>query len=527
MGRKVFVIGLDAATFDIISPMVERGELPTFKKLMDEGSWGNLESTIPYLTPPAWTSSLTGVNPGKHNVFDFFKRNDNSIQPVPVNAKDRKLPMIWSLASNQGKTTGIFNVPITYPPDKIDGFMISGMGTPKSAQNYIEPRELKMQLEKAFPFLKEGPKCLSIDCRFLIDGDEDGFLQNLYEVTDRQEKIFSKLYQDYKPDFFMFVFDDLDRLQHFFWRYLDETHSLYEASAPSYLKAAIPNYYKRIDSSIKNILSLLDDNTTVIIYSDHGFGALEKDVYINQFLKKHRLLKTKAEREFKILVKKTLNPILNNRFTIWEGDADRIDPGRTIAYFDSLSGQNIKIIRQNCTATSYEEICSRLIKLLLNIKDPNTGQNIIRKVHRREDIYHGPCVENAPDLVIECEERYCLQTGFNKNIVSKAQQYGIVRSGDHRRNGMFICWGPNIRHNANCSLSIFDMMPTMMYILGLEIPRYVDGKVATEIFDVDFLGSHPIKFTDDTFDTYTYEGHDYTKEEAKEITDKLKGLGYL
>jgi len=537
MANKVFVIGLDGATFDIILPLVERGDLPTFKKLMDEGSWGNLESTIPYLTPPAWTSSVTGVNPGKHNIFEFFKRNE-SFDSLAVNSTDRHCPAIWNVLSDHGKVVGVFNVPITYPPEPVNGFMITGMGTPLRSKDFVYPVNLKDEIEEIEKEFSKGYLSLCVDHAYLNKGDEQGFLYELYDITRRQERILRYLYNKFRPDFVMTVFDELDRLQHFFWRYMDKEHILYDPGKPDQIKMAIFDYYKLLDEIIGRLVSTLGDDTTVVIYSDHGFGPLEKEVYINQFLKKKRLLKTKFKIEMRLLMKGVLNRIFKNKFIIWEdGLNTRIDWTRTKAYMDALAGQSIKINQKGNEKYTRESTYHDVIDALLSLKDPSTGETIIINIHKREDIYSGPYVPNAPDLFLECKDGYWLSLGFKKELVSITGYYSsfgselsklaVIRSGEHRREGIAIFWGKPIRCSKIEKMDIVDITPTLMYILGLKIPDYVDGRVVEEIFEPDFIKKRPIEFTSEEFGACVNEPRDYSSKEAREVTERLKGLGYL
>ncbi len=145
---RVIVIGLDGATFDLILPWVKEGCLPTFKRLMEEGVWGELKSTIPPLTGPAWSLFMTGKNQGKHGIFDFMVRNPEGYDWITINATFRKGRSFWNFLEEEGRRAIVFNVPVTYPPEHGKGAMVSGFLTPPGAEDFIFPPELGKKLEK-------------------------------------------------------------------------------------------------------------------------------------------------------------------------------------------------------------------------------------------------------------------------------------------------------------------------------------------------------------------------------------------
>src|ERR1700745_805664 len=136
---KIVIIGLDSATGDLIRPWADQGLLPNLRKISENGVSGELESAIPPLTPPAWTSFMTGKNPGKHGIFHFLEPQPGSYAMRYANAGSRRSPTIWQLLSSAGRNVGTVNVPFTYPPEQIQGFQISGMDTPSEKSPFIHP----------------------------------------------------------------------------------------------------------------------------------------------------------------------------------------------------------------------------------------------------------------------------------------------------------------------------------------------------------------------------------------------------
>lgn len=549
--NKIVIIGLDGATWNVVHPLISRGKLPAFRRLIENGSYGNLNSTIPPLSAPAWTSAFTGVNPGKHNIFDFFTIRNDTYELRNVTSNDRKVPAIWNILDAYKMTSGIFNIPMTYPPEAVNGFMVAGLGTPDTNSNFIYPLFLKEELKRYLHGLH-----FSIDVGTIMGGKEDAFLDELYKVTNMQEKAVHYLYNKYQPDLFMAVFDELDRLQHFFWRHMETNHPLHDRKRSQKYQDVIEDYYQHLDMVIKRFLDTLSEDTTVIIVSDHGFGGLHKDFYINKYFHDIGILKLKPGPPvaFNTELLRTIKTTLK-KFTYRMGIGrwvDRIVPDwlrlksltptvdtglgnidwqQTKAYFCSLSGQNIWInlkYRQPEGiiewGKEYESLRDQLIEKLYAIKDPETSQCIIRKVYKRDEVYIGDFVSNAPDLIVEMADGYIMQIGLASEMLMPATQYKLYRSGSHRQHGIFIVCGKDIKRNYLIhNAEVIDIVPTVLYLLDKQIPDYIDGKVLTGIFD-KWLNRVKYKAI---YGKRTDVIHYVSEDEEAKIMERLKGLGYM
>lgn len=549
--NKIVIIGLDGATWNVIYPLISKGKLPTFRYLIENGSYGNLNSTIPPLSAPAWTSAFTGVNPGKHNIFDFFTIRNDTYELRNVTSNDRKIPAIWNILDTHGMTSGIFNIPMTYPPEAIDGFMVAGLGTPDINSNFIYPSSLKEELKRYLHGLQ-----FSIDVGTIMGGKEDAFLDELYKVTDMQEKAVHYLYNKYQSDLFMVVFDELDRLQHFFWRHMETNHPLHDLKKSQKYHDAIENYYQHLDIVIKRFLDTLSEDTTVMIVSDHGFGGLHKDFYINKYFHDIGILRLKPRppvafnTQLVRTIKTTLKQLtyrmgigrwvdrivpdwmrLKSLTPTVDTGLGNVDWQQTKAYFCSLSGQNVWVNlrgRQPEGIIEHGKECEslrdHLIEKLYAVKDPETSQNIIRKVYKREEIYTGDFVSNAPDLIIDMADGYVMQVGLAPNMLMPAMQYKLYRSGCHRQHGIFIAIGKDIKKNHQVqNAEIIDIIPTVLYLLDKQIPTYMDGKVLTNILNKDLKRVEYQAIQSQRTDTI----HDISEDEEAKIAERLKGLGYM
>ncbi len=534
--RRVLVIGLDGATLDLIVPWAARGELPTFSWLMGEGAHGHLKSTMPALTPPAWTSSLTGKNPGKHNIFDFFVHERGSYKRRIVSARDRKSKAVWNILSECGKKVGVFNVPITYPPEEVKGFMVTGMLTPYVANNFTYPFELKDELLKMVGYRIEK------NLGDLLKGNEVDFLKNITETTENKNKALLYLLKKFEWDLFVGVFDALDSLQHFFWKYIDEQHPQYKELSTLPLRDAILNHYKQLDRLIAEILGTIEKEGSVIIYSDHGFGPLYKDVFLNNWLEEKGFLKLRWNvqglrlRLYKkntILPTKIKNRLVKDHFK-YSKLISAINWKATKSYFFSLSGQAIRLnvkAREPggmiAAGEEYENVRDLLVQELQELKDPETGEALVEKVFKREEIYSGDFVENAPDLLLSMKEGYTLQEGFGKDLIMPATQRHAIRSGTHRANGILFMKGKGIRKGVFIeSAEVVDIAPTLLYMMGLPVPHDMDGKVLKETFETKYLDENPIQYCRET--AYREKANvGFSQAETEEVEKRLRGLGYM
>ena len=533
--RKVFALGLDGATLRRIRPWVSQGELPHFERLMREGVFGPLHSTTPPLTPPAWTSSVTGKNPGKHNIFDFFKPDPKSYERRIVSVHDRKSKAVWNILSEAGKRVGVFNVPITYPPERVNGFVVTGMLTPSGESDFAYPPELKEELMSRVGYRME------VDLRSLVKGEEHQFLKGLSEATENRKEALFYLLERSEWDFFIAVFEALDLAQHFFWRYLGGNDGGQGSSDPK-LRQAIRDHYKEMDALLGRLFESLDDRCALLVYSDHGFRPLRKDVFLYNWLEERGFVRLKRNWEgFKVRALKArafpmrwvkglfLKDHLGHSHSV-----AAIDWTKTKAYFFSLSGQSIRVNLKGREAegvvergVDYERVCERLRKELSELRDPETHELVVEKVYTREEIYKGDFVENSPDLVVETREGFGLQEGFGAELMMEARQFQTPRSGDHHREGIFMLMGPGIRKGAQLeSAEIIDIAPTILYLMGLPVPRDMDGKVVQGAFEEHYLETNPIEFCEETKQGEEGE-YEYSEEEREEMERRLKALKYM
>jgi len=488
--RKVIIIGLDGATFDLIKPWTKEGKLPNFEKLIKEGCHGELESTIPHVTPPAWTSITTGKNPAKHGIFEFMgmERTDDEWEFRLYTSKNKKTKEIWDYLGN--KKSIVINLPLTYPPYKINGLMVTGMLTPDTDSNFTYPKELKKEILKLFPSYR-------IELNWNeYKGKKQKFLKDLYKMTEERIKLF---WHFFKMDwqFFFFVFVGTDRIQHIIW---DDNELL--------------KYYMYIDKFVGELIKKINnENTYLFLVSDHGFSKVKKEVYINTFFVQEGYLSLKIkhgrivhrvgisrEALSELVVKSGLNrfyiklppKILNFIRKNLPGKSNPVyDFDLKISKAVMMGMGNIYITKEN------NGLKEEIIKKLENLKDPDTGERVIEKVFKKEEIYRGRFINKAPDLIILPKKGYSLIYKLSDVPIKNPQ----FKKADHALNGIFLAYGPDIKHGIMIeNAKIYDIAPTILHIFGLPISKDIDGKVLKEIFEGNSeFAKRKLKYVDPSY----------------------------
>lgn len=517
MKPRVLLIGLDGATPQLLFPWAKEGKLPNLSKLIESGASGNLKSTIPPMTAPAWTSFMTGKNPGKHGIYHFIEYQHNTYDYRVISSKDVKSKTLWRILSDLGKQVCVMQVPITFPPEIVNGFIVSeGLTTPGQNSIFTHPKELKEELQRDFDF-----KLTSTEKYY--DGNEEAFIADLNYVEDRKAQATIHLMKKYDWDFFMVVYTITDPMQHFFWKYMDTTHPGYDLKKAEKYGDAILNSYTKLDGIVGDMLKNVDDSTTVIIMSDHGFGSLYNEVHLNKWLKDRGLLKLKEKKDtsvtkywisrsgltretvqtlfLKFGLKKILKVIPNNLKKSMPSHytPSEVDWSRTKAYsfathglmYINLKGRNPDGIVE--AGEEYERLRDYIIRELLLLKDPDTGKNIVEKVFRNNELYFGPHVNKAPDLFVLTDMTYqnigrlddtLIKPSWRLDDADLSGKLSILNkqrtlsSGNHRINGIVIMRGENIKKNTKIdNAEITDIAPTVLNLMGLKVPADMDGKI--------------------------------------------------
>jgi predicted AlkP superfamily phosphohydrolase/phosphomutase len=552
MSKKVLVIGLDGATLDLIIPWVNEGKLPVFAKIMKEGAYGELESTIHPMSSIAWPS------------FDVTEQLSNSYEIRFTSGASRFGKTVWKILSDAGKTVGVINVPMTYPPEEVNGYIISGMDSPGIDSNFIYPKELWDEIRE-----KVGEYCIEHG-NPMGNKSLDEFAKEVRSTLEQRYAVFNYLRKSHPTDLSVTVFVAPDRVHHFFWKYMEEEKLSKGVKETSKYCNVILHTYQRLDAIIGELIESLDNNTISIIMSDHGAGPIRKLVNLNAWLNTQKLLRLKDKsngkfnlferlREAPFLMAKTgwrtLKRYLPDRYKSWLRNLlprtrnrlitylflSRIDWSSTKAYSIGYFGDiriNVKGREPQGTVNpgaEYEKLREELIAKLEELRDPDTGEQMVEKVYKREELYHGSQVHKASDLIIKWNG-YRYKSRLNLEIDDKVSASQIIIdpskyskiSSIHKLNGIFMAYGKDIKHGINIEgAHIMDLAPTFLYLLGEPVPEYMDGKVLTDILREDFLSNTPIRYRKTGQDDTWQQRGTYTDEETEKIRRRLQGLGYI
>ena len=564
---KVMVIGLDGATFDLIEPWAQAGHLPTFRRLMAEGAYGSLHSTIPPMTAPAWTSFMTGKNPGKHGLYDWIYRLGDNYGVSPVTAAHCQEPTLWSLLSNAGRRVCVINVPMTFPPTSVNGAMISGLPAPSTQVTITYPPDLLEEIEE-----KVGEYLLYPDPgQAYSDSGVDAFLDNLYRTAETRLRVLDYLRAGEGWDFCMLVLNGTDTVQHAMWKYMSADHPQHHPGKREKYGDAILRYFQYVDEALDRIVTGLDDSTTLVIMSDHGFGPFHKFIHLNNWLRQQGWLQIKSTPwasvksglfglgltpmgVYNLLMRLGLGAfkrevvrgkgqgLLKKLFLSF----DDVDWQRTTAYSLGNVGQIYLNVRgrepQGCVEPGepYEAMRNEIIECLRQLRDPETGEQVVEVVYRREEVYWGQKVEGAADIVFIPTRLEYFGFGeyeFGSHEIIESVTRGI--SGTHRLNGVVMLWGAAASTGVHLrDAQILDLAPTILRIMGEPVPEDMDGQVLTQALSPEYAGVWPTGGLPETGSTSpasaavgdafgAAEVEHLTDEDKELIASRLRGLGYV
>jgi len=557
--NKVLVIGLDAATLDVIRPLMEKGRLPTFQRLSQEGASGALMSTIHPLSPPAWTSFITGKNPGKHGIYDFVVHKPDSYELEYTYGGMRNGASLWRLLSDAGKKVVVLNVPMTYPPEKVNGVLISGFDAPGTDSEFIYPPGLFDEITRHV-----GPYQL----RDYPQGHTPAsFLGQLESLFAFRKKLTHYMMDHYPWDFFMMVFGETDLVQHAYWQYTDPKFQTISDAEREKFGNVIQDTYIKMDGMLGEILDKLSNDVTLIIMSDHGAGPCYKAVFINKWLEEKGWLSYKDTnrslgfldviKEMHRLIKNTIPPAgLEWMKRTFPGLRQKvkskivfsdIDWSRTKVWSFGRESTNLFInvkgkFPQGTVepGEEYEKVRDEVAEALKGIVDPDTGQPAVSEIYRGGDVYHGDCMGNAPDLLVTWRDhQYTSWPGYNdrdREIFEPSLQHSdfsdwseLQKGGNHRPNGVLFMKGQAVKKGTEVQgARIIDLAPTILHLAGVPVPADMDGRVLKEALEASYLDRNPLRFTEAVSGEKVGAAPPaYSDEDAARVEERLRSLGYI
>lgn len=568
---KVAVIGLDGATVGLIDTWVKEGKLPNLTGLMRKGVHGRLESVPNMNSAPAWTSMMTGKNPGKHGIYYFYEKIFGTYDIRYLNGGDRKSETIWTILSRAGKKVGVINVPMTYPAEEVNGFIIAGVDAPGiDSPGAVYPAHLHNDLVN-----KINNYVIQPGMPGLVAANKlDEALERGFQAIDARLEASLYFMNKFAWDFFMVVFCEIDAAQHLFWKYMDADYAGYDHEGAKKYGDVIYKFYKKCDDALGKLLSALPPDTTVIIHSDHGAGPAEKGpCYLNSFLEHIGVLEFKKgnshglkgnfagfkrcffQKAFTLVQKHTSRQTKEKLLKLFPKLRDKVETGR---FFSNINWSKTRMFGESSRielwvnqkgrekygivepGDGYDQLINYVTRELYRWRDPQTGKKVVRKVLRKEEIYHGDYAHTAPDLLIL----------FNNDLIVSGIAFGDEESdeliifetsedtenldnisGVHTDNGFYLISGKNIKKNIRFDgVSILDLAPTILSLMEQAIPSDMDGKVilnALEDYTINEINGVMDYAKNNKIEKIKYSNNIYSEKDIKIIEERLRGLGYI
>ncbi len=487
--------------------------MPVLRGLVERGASGVLRSTTPPVTFPAWSSFMTGVNPGKHGIFDFTRRLPGTYEIAFVSSRDRRVPTIWQLLSEAGRRVAVLGVPTTYPPEAVNGIVVGGFDSPVATGidgSFVHPRAFYDEMRAAV-----GPYTITDFQELRIGpGWHDRALPSILSAVDRKRDLARYVLAREQWDVVMVLFGEADTASHHFWMFADPLSPRFAPERMARHREALRDVYRRLDAALGSVIADLPADATLLVASDHGFGGAGTTVlHLNRWLADEGLLRFhrgvrglpgRAVRGARRLALRRLPRgwqeravrrgarQLARRLEGWSRFG-AIDMEGTLAFSEELNYApsiwlNVRG-REPLGAlapAAYDETVAVLSRRLLAWRHPLSGARIVRAVHRRDALYTGPHVADAPDLVLELETEngysyVCLpsdgaETGSVRTL--GAGEYlagkGGGMNGSHRPEGLWVLTGRAVSRMQG-EASIVDVAPTILHLAGLAVPAWMDG----------------------------------------------------
>lgn len=523
---RLVVIGLDGADWQIITPLIERGALPNLARLMHEGSHGELLSSFPPHTPCAWTTIFTGVNPGKHGIFTFHTVVPGTYTWKLTRSSDRKVRALWEIANQAGLRVGAINIPMTFPAERIDGYMISGMiGAPAVVPSAFWPRELHEEALRLVPDL-------SMDVVARRGGEYS--IEELRGKLAGRLALIRRLLRSRPVDVLLAVITATDAVQH---------HWLTDPSTPlEGAQEVLRETYQRADELIGEIAEEVGDQADIVILSDHGAGPVNLYLNLPRLLEDLGLIeRVSATRDFLMRVQRKLAKMLPGK------------PDRTRALISPIARDQIMArsqvysmlthvsLRLNLAgrepagvipADREQEARTEIAEMLSAVRTDKAPWAKL-EMRTRDELFSGEYTHLMPDLcgmtldgqtLTMPPRRYLRnQPAFLTPREAVALDPDIVR-GTHRLQGVLLGAGPSFRAGVEVSgATLADITPTLLQVLGLPVPGYMDGRPLA-----DMLTGGASVVTEEAEAERTEVGAEgYDEDEAALVEKRLRDLGYM
>ena len=567
MSARVLLVGLDGATLDLIAPWAAAGSLPHLARLMQCGTFTQLRSTVPPATFPAWTSFLTGTNPGQHGIYDFTRRIPGTYRLEFVNATYRRRPSVWRLLSQAGRRVAAIGFPASYPPEPVNGLLIGGFDSPVTTtidRSFVYPPGLYDEIVREVgPYELTGFQELRIG-----PGWHEVALSRLLHAARRRRDIATALLRRETWDCFAVHFGETDTVAHHFWAFHDPASPRYDPAGAERWGDAIRRVYAAIDQAVGDLVAEAGESATVMIVSDHGSGGTgDWVIHPNRWLERQGWLRFASGRPAGRLgggLKQLGLSLLRGAPAVQEwllrgplrGVAARLESGARLGGLDwsgtqafseevntfpgiwlNVSGREPAGIV--VPGAEYERLRAQIIAGLVAWRHPETGAPAIAHAWPREDLYHGAALDDAPDIILEP----ALDRGYACTVLASGGRPGEPlrrlapderlgakggsMNGSHRPEGVLILAGAGIRPGTPlCDARLVDVAPTLLTLLGQPVPEYADGRAWTEVLESTGEDKVPPAGPEPALEAEWTGASPYSARDAATVERRLRGLGY-
>ncbi len=556
--RRVLVVGLDGATLQLLGPWLENGDLPCLSRLYREGVRGSLQSIIPALSPEAWSTFMTGKHPGQHGVMNFLSFRPRSYELQFNNGALIREKTLWRVLSDDGKRVGVVGVPMTYPPEPVNGYLVAGLETPGVGSRFTHPPELAEELRSVI-----GGYDLHGD--FADWTDPETYLDRILAMIDNQARAACYLLEHYPSDFAMVMIGATDRAQHSFWRFSDQSHPAYDPTAAPELRTALFRVFERVDRAVDAMVQCVPSPRNVVIMSDHGFGPCHRLVHLNRWLEQEGYLVCPPRRHLGFSLLRTIWGQACEHAPRWMKDwlknalptvrsqvtslllLSGIEWSETQAFAISTQHSYVYLNRRDrfpqgtvSPGTEADATCQALTESIMRLRDPETGKCVARRIIRTADLYPGSAAEALPDLIVLWEDGYIARSnplqawsetgggGDDRPLVEAIDLSARSWSGSHRQDGVLILHGPDTAGPRDIEgARLIDLAPSLLHMLGQPVPEDMSGRVLEEALAPAFLASHPVRHCT-AHEPSPARAREYVLSSAEEqqIAERLRDLGY-
>lgn len=497
---RTVIFGVDGLAFRVLQPLIEQGELPNFRKLSMGGCEAILKSQYPPLTPPAWMSLSTGLKPSGHGVYDFWAYDDEgqgANRQAHVLTRRKGGKAVWNILSEYDKQVLVINVPTTYPPEAVNGIMVSGYTTPSANVEFTYPPSFKDEIFHVVPNYQIDLE-VAFRERLNVAGKVGPLTDAVLNMTEERVKLIMYMLKEKPWDFCYVAFIGADRLQHPFWEEVSSLHPRTNA------------YFRMLDDALGQILALLEAEDSLFVVSDHGFCGHNTYFDINEYLYSKGLLsfsnesfqenRRKANRAVQIRqlasrlgVRSIARKIKRGLKTagLWSASEfapdglerptlENVDWDKTLAYVPSLSGMPGGYADIFLSPAVTEEQVAELIDDLKRQVHPKTGKPLIDAIYTNEVYGNGPYTPREPHLLLLPNEGIT----FRVELGNQSLWEDLGKSfGSHHKDGVFYAYGGPFKQGFKApDAEIYDLVPTLLRAMELPLPHTFDGRILDELF---------------------------------------------